>query len=114
MQNLPCVLSQRERQSVVPERYPGSNWLTGSQHQVNATLATRTSLANDAPRLTQPFMPRWRPLRAMSNWLELHVAQQGKVWKLLQARLVVEPSLFVVLAAVARSGLRGWPAEGMG
>ena len=31
-----------EQQSVVPEGYPGSNWLTGSQHQVNSTPGTRT------------------------------------------------------------------------
>jgi hypothetical protein len=36
---------------VVPERYPGSNWLTGSQHQGKATLSTRSSRAHDT----------WRP-----------------------------------------------------
>src|SRR6266542_5440156 len=39
----PQPLSLRHPHSVAREpRYPGSNWLTGSQHQVNATLATRT------------------------------------------------------------------------
>ena len=35
---------------MVPERYPGSNWLTGSQHQVNATLHARSSRSHRSSR----------------------------------------------------------------
>jgi len=53
---------------VVPGRYPGSNWLTGSQHQVNATLATRSFHADDSRR---PFSFPVATRQAMWNWLDL-------------------------------------------
>src|SRR5690242_16953899 len=68
MKNLPCVLRKRERQSVVPERYPGSNWLTGSQHQVNATLATRTV---PRQRYSRPVALFHAPVAARKGHVEL-------------------------------------------
>ena len=54
---------------MAPVRYPGSNWLTGSQHQVNATLATRTVPRKRYRARPRFFIRSWRPARAMWNWL---------------------------------------------
>jgi hypothetical protein len=53
---------------VVPEGYPGSNWLTGSQHQVNATPATRTV---PTPRVSQRSLIFHPPVAARQGHVEL-------------------------------------------
>jgi hypothetical protein len=60
-----------EQQSVVPEGYPGSNWLTGSQHQVNSTLVLGRSAARVpiVARRHSRFHSPVEARRAMWNWL---------------------------------------------
>jgi hypothetical protein len=58
---------------VVPEGYPGSNWLTGSQHQVNSTLVLGRSAAR-VPTVARQHSRFHSPVearRAMWNWLDL-------------------------------------------